>query len=314
MYRHHSPETKPIAAPIPFLGLLAFECVSRHLNFARAAEEMHVTPTAISKTVKQLEAQLSARLFNRTTRSVGLTESGEQLLIALAPALQAIRQSLSSITDASLRPSGTLRLNASFVASEVIIQPHLLAFTVHCPEVTLDLSIDNRLTDIVSQGFDAGIRLGHTLHRDMIAVPIGPLQQFVVVGAPEYFAKQAAPEVPEDLLKHQCIRQRMSPRGAPLEWTFRSGRKLVRIDVKGRLVFDEMRSALNAARQGCGLAYVFRSFATDDINSGRVVPVLEDRVPAGERFHVYFSNRTQMPGKLRAFIDFAKQSEERKLS
>ena len=285
-------------------SLLAFDCVARHLNFGRAAVELEVTPTAISKTVKQLEAQLGVRLFNRTTRSVALSEPGAQLFQTLSPALDQIRHSVGGVSGAFSKPYGTLRINTSFVAHACLIAGHLPAFLQHFPEVELEISLDNTLTDIVAAGFDAGIRLGHALHRDMVAVPLGPLQRRRVLASPEYLAAHPEPKKPEDLMDHDCIRQRLSGRARFFEWNFRVKQRNVLIDVSGRLIFDEMRSVLDATRRGCGLAYVFEQFAATDIRSGALVPVLEKFSPPSEAFHLYYPARTGMPGKLRAFLDF----------
>src|SRR5262244_4054917 len=190
-------------------ALAAFECVARHLRFARAAEELDVTTTAISKTIKQLEAQLNVRLFNRTTRSVALTEAGTKLLGTLAPALAQIRDSVQQAGDFSERPHGLLRINTGYVPYAALIQPRLASFGERYPEITLDITLDNNLSDIVAGGFDAGIRLGHALQRDVIAIPLGPLQQLTVVGSPRYFKRRGTPRTPHELLE-QCIRQRLN--------------------------------------------------------------------------------------------------------
>src|SRR5262245_17281665 len=191
-------------------ALVAFECVARHLSFARAAEELAVTTTAISKTIKQLEAQLDVRLFNRTTRSVALTEAGAKLVGTLAPALAQIRDSVQQVGDFSERPHGLLRINTAYVAYAVLIQPRLASFGERYPEITLDITIDNNLSDIVAGGFDAGIRLGYALQRDVIAVPLGSTQQLTVVGSPRYFERRGTPRKPHDLLEHDCIRHRLN--------------------------------------------------------------------------------------------------------
>lgn len=291
-------------APIVLPGLLAFECVARHLNFTRAADEMAVTPTAISRTVKQLEASLGTRLFNRTTRSVAMTEAGVQLFGSLAPALDQIRSSVQQIGDVSGRPHGWLRINTSYVAYAALFEPHLQGFLARFPDITLEVTTDNALSDIVAHGFDAGIRLGHALQQDMISVPIGPVQRTVVVGSPAYLRAHGTPTRPQDLLQHDCIRQRIGSRGQLLAWQFHAARKPVTIDVRGRLVFSEMRSTLEAACSGHGLALVFEPFARKALASGQVVALLARHTPAGENFRLYYPNRAQMPGKLRALIDF----------
>ena len=169
--------------------MVSFECVARHLSFVRASEELDVTTTAISKTIKQLEAQLDVRLFNRTTRSVALTEAGAKLLGTLSPALAQIRDSVQQAGDFSERPHGFLRINTGYVPYASLIQPRLASFGERYPAITLNITIDNNLSDIVAGGFDAGIRLGYALQRDVIAVPLGPMQRLTVVGSPRYFKR-----------------------------------------------------------------------------------------------------------------------------
>jgi DNA-binding transcriptional LysR family regulator len=285
-------------------ALITFECVARHMNFARAATELGVTPTAVSKTVKQLEERLGVRLFNRTTRSVALTEAGARMLNTLGPALEEIRHSMTSISGAYTQSYGTLRINTSYVAHASLIEPHLLEFLARYPQINVEVALDNTLSDIVAAGFDAGIRLGHALHKDMVAMPIGPLQRRLVLASPRYLAEHPAPQKPQDLLTHSCIRQRLSGRARVFDWVFQVKGKLVTVDVPCRLDFDEMRSVLDSARRGCGLGYVFEQFASGDISTGALVPVLERFSPPPESFYLYYPARTMMSGKLRAFLEF----------
>src|SRR5499426_4160301 len=301
--------TRPIPRaqrPVHLPALVSFECVARHLSFVRAAEELDVTTTAVSKTIKQLEAQLHVRLFNRTTRSVALTEAGMKLLGTLAPALAQIRDSVQQAGDFSERPHGLLRVNTSYVAYAALIQAHLASFAERYPEITLDITVDNNLNDIVAGGFDAGIRLGHALQRDVIAVPLGPMQQLTVVGSPGYFRRRGTPRTPHDLLEHDCIRHRLN-RARFFEWEFRIGGKDVTVDVRGPLVVDEMRAVLGAACQGSGLGLVFRQFAAAEIASGTVIPILDQFLPPDQPFHLYYANRAHTPSKLRAFIEFMQE-------
>ena len=302
-----TPPAGPAAAPRPAISLpalIAFECVARHMNFTRAATEMAVTTTAISRTIRQLEASLDIRLFNRTTRSVALTEAGVQLLATLGPALDQIRRSVQEVGDVSGQPHGQLRINTSYVAHAALLQPHLREFLQRYPEVTLDMVVDNGLSDIVAGGFDAGIRLGHALQKDMIGVPIGPLQRLIVVGSPDYLKARGTPSTPEDLLQHDCIRQRIGNRGQFLAWRFVDGNEPSTIEVQGRLVFSEMRCTLESAALGDGLAIVFEQFAAPALRAGHVVPLLQAYTQPTETFYLYYPNRGQMPGKLRALIQF----------
>jgi DNA-binding transcriptional LysR family regulator len=292
-----------VPRPVHLPALVSFECVARHLSFVRASEELDVTTTAISKTIKQLEAQMDVRLFNRTTRSVALTEAGTKLLGTLAPALAQIRDSVQQAEDFSEHPRGLVRINTAYVAYAALLQEHLASFGERYPEIMLDITIDNNLSDIVAGGFDAGIRLGHALQRDVIAVPLGPMQQLTIVGSPDYFKRRGTPRTPHELLEHDCIRHRLN-RGRFFEWEFRIGGKNVTVDVRGRLVLDEMRAVLGAACHGSGLGLVFRQFAIAEITSGAVVPILDEFLPPDEPFHLYCTSRAHTPNSLRAFIEF----------
>ena len=208
------------------------------------------------------------------------------------------------------RPHGLLRINAGYVAYAALIEPCLAAFGESYPEITLDVTIDNNLSDIVAGGFDAGIRLGYALQRDMIAVPLGPVQQLTVVGSPRYFERRGTPKTPRELLEHECIRQRLN-RGRFFDWEFRIGGQDVIVDVRGRLVLDEMRAVLGATCQGSGLGLVFRQFAAAEIASGAVVSILDAFLPPDQPFHVYYANRAHTPSKLRAFIEFMQGANRR---
>ncbi|MGN6480855.1 LysR substrate-binding domain-containing protein [Luteibacter sp.] len=285
-------------------GLLVFQSVAQHLNFARAADDLRVTPTAVSKAIKQLEAQMGIRLFNRNTRSTSLTEAGQRLYSNLRPALKQVSYSLESAASDTEHPSGLLRINTSFVAYATLIEPHLADFLASHPDIRFELSLDSTLVDIVESGFDAGIRLGHALQRDMIAAPLGPPQAMVAVASPDYTAANGRPSHPRDLLAHRCIRQRFSSHTRFFEWTFHVDGKPVVIDVDGPMVVDEMRVATTAAVNGIGIAYVFRRFVDSHIATGALEVVLERYSQPRVSFHVYYPSTRQMPGKLRAFIDY----------
>lgn len=285
-------------------SLSVFVVVARTLSFTRAAAELSVTPTAVSKTIKQLEEALGARLLNRTTRSVSLTDAGTHLVSALEPAFQEVEGAIEEVRSLYDHPSGELRVNTSHVAFASLIEPHLPEFLLHYPNLNVEISVDNELSDIVGNGFDVGVRLGHTLQKDMVGMPIGERQQRVVVASPEYLASYGEPQLPQDLIAHQCIRQRLHSRGNVYEWVFRSRGRNVQINVTGRVVLDEMRAAVSAASSGLGLAYVFRQFAKEQLADGSLQIVLESYSPPGEPFYLYYPHRTQMPAKLRVFVDF----------
>jgi DNA-binding transcriptional LysR family regulator len=250
--------------------LAVFESVARHLRFASAAIELRVTPTAISKTIAALEATLGVRLFHRTTRSVALTEAGTRLADAVGPALQSLQHGLEAARATDDEPAGAIRISTSFVAYTTLFEPHLRAFLAAHPKIAPEFSIDSAANDIVARGFDVGVRPGRAVQRDMVALPIGPVQRLIVVGPPG----SARPRHPRDLANHPCIRQRVHVGGRLLEWQLRSGRERAKPEVSGPLVFDDMRAALGAARAGNGLAYVFEQFAAPDLEAGTLERVL----------------------------------------
>jgi len=292
------------APPVYLQGLLTFESVARHLNFSKAAGELGVTPTAVSRTIKTLEAQLNVRLFNRTTRSVSLTEAGASLSSTLSPALALIRNSLSETLQATDQPSGTVRVNSSYVAYRTLIEPHLPEFLARFPLIHVEISLDNVLGDIVSSGYDIGIRMGKRVQNDMVAKQLGAAQKRIVVAAPEYFQERTEPRTIDDLLQHDCIRQRYSGGGRWFDWKFDADGQTVQIEVHGRLLFDEMKSVVDAAVQGQGIGFVFEEFAKQELEGGRLQRVLQQHSGMDDAFHLYYPHRTHMPGKLRAFIDF----------
>ena len=298
----------PALTAIHLPGLMAFEAAARLLNFAKAAAELGVTPTAMSRTIKVLEEQLSVRLFNRTTRSVGLTEAGAALNASIAPALASIRGALAQVGHGADRPSGLLRINLSYVAYRILVEPHVDAFFAAFPAINLEVALDNQLSDIVSAGFDAGIRLGRKVQNDMVAVQVGGLQQRVVLAAPDYFRERSRPRRIEDLLGHDCIRQRYSFGGRLFDWKFQVAGQMVQIDVQGRLIVDDMHSVVDAAVRGAGVAYAYADFARQEIAAGSLVRILTEDGATDDAFHIYYPHRSHMPGKLRAFVDFMRDA------
>ncbi|MEE3937729.1 LysR family transcriptional regulator [Pseudomonas viridiflava] len=288
-------------------ALSVFVTVARTLSFARAADELRISSTAVSKTIKQLEAGLGTRLLNRTTRSVSLTDAGSQLLSAIQPAFASVENAIEQVRSDYDQPSGELRVNTSHVGYVSLIEPHLPDFLKLYPALSVEISIDNVLSDIVGAGFDVGVRLGHTVQQDMVGIPLGERQQRVVVASPEYLAEYGAPLEPQDLIRHKCIRQRLHARGQFYEWVFRVNDRNQQINVDSNVIYDEMRAAVSAALNGVGLAYVFKQFAEQEIAKGRLRVVLETFSPSGEPFFLYYPHRTQMPAKLRVFVDFFKE-------
>jgi DNA-binding transcriptional LysR family regulator len=295
---------------LPLPALATFECVARHLHFARAAQELRVTPTAVSKAIAQLEALLGARLLNRTTRSVSLTEAGQQLMGATAPALAALARGVDDVRGAGDVPSGVVRVSTSYVAYSTLFEPHLAGFFVAYPQVSTAFSIDSAATDISAHGYDFGVRPGRAVKRDMVAVALGPVQKLVLVAAPSYLARAGRPRQLADVLGHACIRQRLHGEGRLLEWTLRRGKERRTLDVTGPLILDDMRSVLGSAREGSGLAYVFEQFAARELASGALERVLPEHELVREAFFLYYPSRAQLPLKLRVFIDWFRDRNE----
>jgi DNA-binding transcriptional LysR family regulator len=265
--------TKPTLA-----DLTAFSAVAAHRSFRRAADALGVSRSSLSHAMLALERQLGVRLLNRTTRSVAPTEVGEALLARLAPVLRDLDEALDAVADARGNPSGTLRINANEGAARLLLKTVVPTFLQRFPGMALDLVAEGRLVDIVEQGFDAGVRLGESIPRDMVAVRISDDLRFVVVAAPSYLAGRTPPITPDDLCSHDCIRQRL-PSGKRYRWEFRKHGQEVAIDVPGVLTLDHNGLMVEAASDGLGLAYVPESAARDWLNEGRLVTLLEDWCP-----------------------------------
>lgn len=279
--------------------LASFAAVARLRSFRQAAFERGVSASALSHALRALEERLGVRLLHRTTRSVTPTQAGEQLLARLAPALRDIDEALLELSSLQEVPVGKLRLNVPRPAARLLLGPMLARFAARYPRVQVELVTDDGLIDIVRDGFDAGIRFGETVAADMIAVPVGAPQPFVVVAAPAYLAAHGTPQAPRELLAHACIGRRF-PSGRQYAWEFAQG---VSVAVAGPLVFDDDELMLGAARDGAGLAYVYEADARADIAAGRLVCVLEGWHAPAPRYFLYYSSRKQMPAALRGFIE-----------
>jgi DNA-binding transcriptional LysR family regulator len=280
----------------------AVVAVARLGGFRAAAIDLGVSATSVSNAVAGLEARLGVRLFNRTTRSVSLSEAGEQFIAAVGPALSDIHAAMETTNSRRGRPAGTLRLNCAVGAARQILVPVVLAFQRRYPEVRVDIVTDAHLIDIVAKGFDAGIRTRDAVPSDLIAVPFGPDLRFVVVGSPAYLRDHPAPAKPGDLMMHRCIRARW-PSGPLYRWEFaRQGRTLT-IDVPGVLTLDEPTLTRDAALADAGLAYMWEAHVRGDLARGDLVSVLDDWMPSSPGFCLYHPNRRNVPAALSAFID-----------
>ena len=285
-------------------GLVEFEAVravARLGSFRAAATELGLSSSALSHAVATFEAKLGVRLFNRTTRSVSLTDAGEQFVARISPALAELSGAIEGINSHRDTPAGTLRINMSAGAARMILTPIILEYLRRYPDMNVVLVTEGALVDIVGQGFDAGIRLAEAVPQDMIAVPIGGPVRMVVVGAPLYFADRPKPLVPADLLHHRCIRARMAS-GSIYHWEFERHGEEVAIDVPGTLSLDEMTLMTEAALAGFGLAFLNEWSIRSYIADGRLVPVLEDWSPPYPGLCLYHPGRRHVPAGLRALI------------
>lgn len=288
-------------------ALRAFVLIARHGSFTRAGKELGVTASALSQSMAQFERQLGVRLLARTTRRVGLTEAGRDFLARIAPALETIDCAIEDARQHGARPAGTLRITS---ATGSILAPLIPDFLAAYPEITLDINVDTTLSDLVAQGFDAGIRLGERLEKDMVAIPLGGPFRSVVVGAPAYFQRHGKPKHPGDLAQHNCVRFRFA-HGGIYHWEFAhpTGPKRGRwfeIDVGGNLVVNDNVLALAAARGGAALAHLLLPLAQADLRAGRLESVLDRWLPPYDGLYLYYPSRYQVPPKLRVFIDFLK--------
>jgi DNA-binding transcriptional LysR family regulator len=273
--------------------LTAFVVVAEERSFTRAAAKIGTSQSALSQTVRRLEARLGLRLLTRTTRSVSLTEAGERLLEGLRPALDQIDSQVSALSELREKPSGTVRITAGQHAARTVLMPAMARLLPDFPDVSIELSVDAGLRDIVADRFDAGVRLGEQVAKDMIAVPIGPDLRMAVVGAPAYFARHGRPETPHDLTRHNCINIRFPTLGSLYVWEFeRDGREL-HVRVGGQLIINETRLMVQAACGGCGLAYVLEGEVGPELADGRLVRVLEDWTAPFSGYHLYYPSRRQ---------------------
>ncbi|VAE56618.1 LysR family transcriptional regulator [Enterobacter hormaechei] len=276
-----------------FNDLLSFMVVARERSFTRAAAQLGVSQSALSHAMRNLETRLEVRLLTRTTRSVAPTEAGEQLLMRLSPHLLEIEQELTALRDTRDRPAGNIRLTAGEHAMSAVLWPVLKPFMAQYPDINVEVTVDNGLTDIVDGRFDAGGRLGEQVAKDMIAVRIAPDMRMAVVGSAEYLQRFGVPETPEQLDQHRCINMRLPTRGGLYAWEFeRDGREL-RVRVDGQLILNSLPQRIDAAENGLGLAYVPEDAVQDALAESRLVRVLEAWCPAFTGYHLYYPSRRQ---------------------
>ncbi|MES3381535.1 LysR family transcriptional regulator [Enterobacter hormaechei] len=276
-----------------FNDLLSFMVVARERSFTRAAAQLGVSQSALSHAMRNLEARLEVRLLTRTTRSVAPTEAGEQLFMRLSPHLLEIEQELTALRDTRDRPAGNIRLTAGEHAMSAVLWPVLKPFMAQYPDINVEVTVDDGLTDIVDGRFDAGVRLGEQVAKDMIAIRIAPDMRMAVVGSADYLHRFGVPETPEQLDQHRCINMHLPTRGGLYAWEFeRDGREL-RVRVDGQLILNSLPQRIDAAENGLGLAYVPEDAVQDALAEGRLVRVLEAWCPAFAGYHLYYPSRRQ---------------------
>ena len=299
-------------------ALRAFRLIARHGSFTRAAAELEVTPSALSQTLKQLEASVGVRLLHRTTRQVGLTEAGTDFLARITPALNEIDAAMEALRQHGERPAGTLRVTMPQNLLDWLIGPVLMEFLRTYPDIKLEVLCDSRLVDLVAEGFDVGIRLGERLARDVVAVPLGDKVRAVVIGSPAYFARHGRPQHPRDLEKHACVRYRYVGSGAIYRWEFahRSGASRGQwfdMDVDGPITTNEPAIGVHAALEGLALMHAVEPMVRQPIAQGDLETVLDPWLPPFDGFYLYYPSRFQVPPKLRVFIDFLRERLANKL-
>jgi len=303
--RKHQPQRRRLTSPPDPIRCLCWR--SRHPNFntardGTAATKLGVSQSALSHTVRGLEAQLGLRLLTRTTRSVAPTAAGERLLATMGPLLDEIEAGMAALSEFREKPAGTIRITAGEHAAHTVLWPAMERLLPDYPDIKVELDINNGLTDIVAGRFDAGVRLGEQVAKDMVAVRIGPDMRMAVVGAPSYFAGRSRPRTPEDLTSHDCINLRMQS-GGLLAWEFEKGGREVKVKVDGKLVFNTSLMALEAAVGGYGLAYLLEDRVQAYLADGRLVRVLGDWCPPFSGYHLYYPSRRQPTPAFALLVD-----------
>ncbi|RRI05819.1 LysR family transcriptional regulator [Mesorhizobium tamadayense] len=283
--------------------LLAFLAVARERSFTRAAAKLGVSQSALSHTIRALEARLGLRLLTRTTRSVSPTEAGERLLVGVGPRFDEIEAELAALSELREKPAGTIRITAGEHPAETILWPALARLLPDYPDIKIEVIVDYGLADIVAERYDAGIRLGEQVAKDMIAVRVGPEMRMAVVGAPVYFANHKPPRTPQDLTGHNCINLRLPTYGGIYAWEFEKAGRQLKVRVEGQLVFNTAALRLNAVLAGSGLAYLPEDQAMRYLAGGELVRVLADWCPPFPGYHLYYPSRRQPSPAFALLVD-----------
>jgi len=289
--------------------LLAFIAVGQERSFTKAAAKLGVSQSALSHTIRGLEERLGLRLLTRTTRSVSPTEAGERLLHTIGPRFEEIETELAALSELREKPAGTIRITATDYAIETILWPKITKLLRQYPDIKVELIIDYGMTDIVAERFDAGVRVGEQVAKDMIAMRVGPDIRIAVVGAPSYFEGRSEPQRPQDLIGHNCINLRLPTRGGLYAWEFEKDGREVRVHVEGQLVFNGTFQMLNAAVGGFGLAYVPEDVAQPYLFKGHLKRVLADWCPPYSGYHLYYTSRRQPTPAFTLLVDVLRYRE-----
>lgn len=291
-----------------FAELAGFVAIAEHGSFVKAAAALGISTSTLSQSLRSLEERLGVRLLNRTTRSVAPTEAGERMLARIGPALAELGSAVEEVNAYRDRPAGTLRLSVASLAVRMLIAPVIVRFLAEFPEITVDLTADDGIgaIDIVRGHFDAGIRAGQWIERDMIALRISPETRLLAMASPAYLARRPSPAAPHDLAGHDCIRFRWGD--AVPRWQFEKAGEKIEVAVEGPLITTDIDLAVRAALDGLGLCYMVESYVASDLAAGRLVPLLEDWALRHAGYHIFYPSRRQMPASLTAFIDFLRRT------
>lgn len=283
--------------------LLWFVAVAEERSFTRAAAKLGTSQSTLSATIKQLEHRLGLRLLTRTTRSVSPTEAGERLLASIAPRIAEIEQDIAGLMALREKPSGLVRLTISDHAYDWLVWPKLKPVLMTYPDIRMEFSIDNGLRNIVEERFDAGVRLGENLEKDMVAVRIGPDWRLVAVASPSYLARAGRPQSPQDLIQHNCMNHRQGRAGGLYSWEFARDGREVRVRVEGQLTFNSSIPMVDAAVEGCGIAYVPEDMVLDHLQDGRLVQVLDAWSPLFPGYHLSYPSRRQLSPAMSIIVE-----------
>jgi DNA-binding transcriptional LysR family regulator len=292
--------------------LVAFVAVAREQSFTRAAAKLGVSQSALSHTVRELEERLGVRLLTRTTRSVSATEAGERLVHNIGQRFDEIEAELAAVRELRVKPAGTIRITATEFAIDTILLPKLGPLLRDYPDIHVEMTVDYGLTDIVAQHFDAGVRSGEQVAKDMIAVRIGPDMRMAVVGAPSYFKNRPEPKKPQDLIANNCINLRLPTHGNVYAWEFEKGSRELRVKVEGQLTFNATGQLLNAALSGCGLAYVPEGLVAPHLAKGQLKRVLADWCPPYSGYHLFYPSRRQSSAAFALVVEALRYRPEKK--